>query len=88
LSTLASVSAIRIITKDVAIGWPIETYAKAEAIISLKHASAEVLVTVRGGLPADVVPVNKESNVWLVLELFDGLKCIRRSDKKFAKSVL
>jgi len=39
-------------------------------------------------LPSDVVPVNEKRDVWLVLELFDDGKSIRRSDQELAKPVL
>jgi len=82
------VSAIRIISEDVPVGWPVETDAKTKAIISLKHTSAQVLITVRRGLPSDIVAVDKEGDVRLVLILFDDWKRIRRSDQELAKPVL
>ena len=80
--------AIWIVAEHVAVGWPIEADAETDALISLEHAGAQVLITARGSLPAHVVAVNEEGDVRLVLIVFNNGEFIRRCYQKLAKLVL
>ena len=78
----ARVGAIGVVSGDVSVGWPIEAYAKAHALVAFEHAGTQILITVRGILPANIVAVNEEGDVRLIFMLrgVDLRKLIRRGD--------
>ena len=89
LGTGAGVGAIGIVSGDVSVGWPIEADAKAHALVALEHAGTQVLITVGGILPANIVAVNEEGDVRLVFMLrgVDLRKLIGRSDEQRLKLI-
>lgn len=61
--------AVRVIAKHVAKRWPIEAYAKPQAVITAEQSIAKIQIARRGCLPADVVAVHEKRNVRLIFLL-------------------